>query len=72
MPMLEMREDVTLEIGLELALDEGGQSGGFRVTGYLCDARMVIEQGRVVEATGNIHMDVAPYMASRSSGQRSR
>jgi ATP-binding cassette subfamily B protein len=36
----------------------------------VCDARLVIEHGRLVEATGNIQMNVSQSMASELSGQR--
>ena len=36
----------------------------------VCDARLVIEHGRLVEATGNIQMNVPQSMASMLSGQR--
>ena len=36
----------------------------------VCDARLVIEHGHLVEATGHIHMDVPKPAASGASGQR--
>jgi ATP-binding cassette, subfamily B, bacterial len=36
----------------------------------VCDARLVMEHGRLVEATGNIQMNVAQPTASRSGGWR--
>ncbi len=36
----------------------------------VCDARLVIEHGRLVEATGNIQMNVPQPTASMLSGQR--
>jgi len=36
----------------------------------VCDARLVIEHGHLVEATGHIHMDVPQSTASSASGQR--
>jgi len=36
----------------------------------VCDARMVIEYGRIVEATGNIQVDLSHQTVSRPSGHR--
>ena len=36
----------------------------------VCDARLVIEHGHLVEATGHIHMDVPQSTASSASGQK--
>jgi ATP-binding cassette, subfamily B, bacterial len=36
----------------------------------ICDARLMIEHGRLVEATGNVHTNVPQPTASRASGRR--
>jgi hypothetical protein len=36
----------------------------------MCDARIVIERGRLVETAGNIQMKVSQPTASRASGRR--
>jgi ABC-type multidrug transport system fused ATPase/permease subunit len=36
----------------------------------MCDARLVIERGRLVETAGNIQMKVSQPTASRASGRR--
>ena len=38
----------------------------------ICDARLVIEHGRLVETAGNIQMKVSQPTASRASGRRQR